>query len=150
MPCKNVPYFSEIIMIRGPNLVHKTLLKSLFSTHFNEIKSHFKFLAAQHARREAFFLNFFYRNRCKRAFPTNFEAVNAWKNHPTRQSHLGEPMHGDMGFICYLNIHFIAQIQLFSLFLFQSKVGQSKHQTLSRKLQLTFLTCLRESFLGCS
>ena len=133
MPCKNVPYFSEIIMIRGPNLVHKTLLESLFSTHFNEIKSHFKNFAAQHARREAFFLIFFYKKRFKRAFPTHFEAVNASKDHPTRQSHLREPMHGDMGFMCYLNIHFIAQIQLFSLFLFQSKVGPSKYQTLSRK-----------------
>ena len=80
-----------------------------------------------------FFFNFFLQKRFKRAFPTHFEAVNAWKNHPNRQSHLGEPMHGDMGFMCYLNIHFIAQIQLFSLFLFQSKVGPSKTQTLSRK-----------------
>ena len=60
MTCKNVPYFSEIIMIRGPNLVHETLLESLFSTRFNEITSHFKNFAAQHARREAFFFNFFY------------------------------------------------------------------------------------------
>ena len=57
---QNVPYFSEIIMIRVPSLVHKTLLRSLFSSHFNEIKSHFKNFAAQHARREAFFFKFFY------------------------------------------------------------------------------------------
>ena len=103
-----------------------------------------KFCCAACSPRGIFFKIFFYKKGRKRAFPTHFEAVNASKDHPTRQSHLREPMHGDMGFMCYLNIHFIAQIQLFSLPLFRSKVGPSKHQTLSRKHLLTFLTCLGE------
>ena len=81
MPCKNVrKYFSEIIMIGKPNLVHKTLLESLFSTHFNEIKSHFKNFAAQHARREAFFFQIFLRKMgIHVAFRTHFYAQNDLK-----------------------------------------------------------------------
>ena len=75
-------------MIGKPNLVHKTLLESLFSTHFNEIKSHFKNFAAQHARREAFFLNFFTKNGYTRDFSDSFQCPKRPEGKLMFQSHL--------------------------------------------------------------
>ena len=54
----------------------------------------------------------------KPAFPSLSETTKRLKTQPIWHSHLGEPPDGHAGFICHINIQFIAEIQPFSLAVF--------------------------------
>ena len=64
------------------------------------------------------FSRFFTKLGRKPSFPSLSETTKRLKTQPIWHSHLGEPPDGHAGFICYINIQFIAKIRPFSLAVF--------------------------------